>query len=36
LNRKFSEKAFLHVVYGLTFVTGVQLIFNFNLARLWR
>ena len=36
LNRMFSEKAFLRVVYGLTFVTGVQLIFNFNLARLWR
>jgi len=36
LNRKFSEKAFLRVVYGMTFLTGLQLIFNFNLARLWR
>lgn len=35
LNRKFSEKTFLRVVYGMTFLTGLQLIFNFNLARLW-
>jgi uncharacterized membrane protein YfcA len=34
LNRKFSEKAFLRWVYALTFLTGLQLIFNFNLAKL--
>jgi len=36
LNRKFSEKIFLRVVYGLTLVTGLQLIFNFHLGRLLR
>lgn len=35
LNRKFSEHGFLRVVYAMTFLTGVQLIFNFNLARLF-
>jgi hypothetical protein len=35
LNRKFSEKLFLRMVYGLTFLAGVQLIFNFNLAKLF-
>jgi len=36
LNRRFSEKGFLAAVYGLTFLTGVQLICNFDLARLLR
>ena len=36
LNRKCSEKIFLRLVYGLTLVTGSQLIFNFNLARLFQ
>ncbi len=30
LNRKFSEQAFLKVVYAMTFLTGLQLIFNFH------
>lgn len=30
LNRRFSEKGFLRTVYLLTFVAGVQLIFNFK------
>ena len=34
LNRKFSEKLFLRLVYLFTFFTGLQLIFNFNLAEL--
>jgi uncharacterized membrane protein YfcA len=34
LNRKFSEKLFLRVVYAFTLLTGLQLIFNFNLAKL--
>ncbi|MEW6305248.1 MAG: TSUP family transporter, partial [Verrucomicrobiota bacterium] len=33
LNRKFSEKSFLRTVYALTFLTGLQLIFNFNVAK---
>jgi hypothetical protein len=33
LNRKFSEAFFLQVVYLLTFLTGVQLIVDFNLAK---
>jgi uncharacterized protein len=33
LNRKFSEQAFLRTVYLLTFLTGLQLIFNFDLGR---
>jgi uncharacterized membrane protein YfcA len=36
LNRKFSEKNFLRVVYTLTFLAGLQLIFNFNVAKLIR
>jgi uncharacterized protein len=36
LNRKFSEQGFLKTVYLLTFVTGLQLIFNFDLGRLFR
>lgn len=30
LNRKISEKAFMRVVYTMTFLTGVQLITGFN------
>jgi uncharacterized protein len=33
LNRRFSERMFLRVVYALTFVTGLQLIANFNFMR---
>jgi uncharacterized membrane protein YfcA len=36
LNRKFSERAFAQAVYLLTLLAGLQLIFNFNLARLLR
>jgi uncharacterized protein len=36
LNRKFSEAFFLKTVYVLTFLTGLQLIFNFDLGRLFR
>lgn len=36
LNRKFSEKLFLKLVYVFTLLTGLQLIFNFNLARLFQ
>ncbi len=36
LNRKFSERLFLRVVYVLTFLTGLQLIFEFNLAKLFQ
>ncbi len=36
LNRRFSERFFLRVVYALTFVTGLQLLFDFNLAAWWR
>jgi uncharacterized membrane protein YfcA len=36
LNRKMSEKFFLNAVYALTFLTGLQLIFNWNIAALWR
>ncbi|HVR35954.1 MAG TPA: sulfite exporter TauE/SafE family protein [Methylomirabilota bacterium] len=32
LNRRFSERWFLRAVYLLTFLAGVQLIFNFNLT----
>jgi uncharacterized membrane protein YfcA len=35
LNRKFSEQLFLKLVYVLTFLAGVQLIGDFNLARLF-
>ncbi len=34
LNRRISERLFLRMVYGLTLLTGLQLIFNFNLTRL--
>jgi uncharacterized membrane protein YfcA len=33
LNRKISEQVFLRVVYTMTFLTAVQLIFNFNLTK---
>jgi hypothetical protein len=33
LNRRFSEGVFLKTVYALTFLTGLQLIFDFNLAK---
>ena len=33
LNRKVPEKKFLSLVYLLTLATGVQLLFNFDLAR---
>ena len=32
MNRRFSEQRFLHAIYLLTFLTGVQLIFQFNVA----
>jgi uncharacterized membrane protein YfcA len=35
LNRKFSERGFLRAVYGMTFLTGLQLIFNFKLKVPW-
>jgi uncharacterized protein len=34
LNRKFSEQGFLSTIYLLTFLTGLQLIFNFDLTHL--
>jgi len=34
LNRRFSERLFLRLVYALTFLAGLQLLLNFNLARL--
>ncbi len=36
LNRRLSERLFLRLVYAMTFLTGIQLVFNFNLARLLR
>ena len=35
LNRKFSERLFLKLVYMLTFLAGVQLIFDFDLSKLF-
>ncbi|HXJ58339.1 MAG TPA: sulfite exporter TauE/SafE family protein [Verrucomicrobiae bacterium] len=35
LNRKVSEKLFLQLVYLFTFLTGLELIFNFKLGQLW-
>lgn len=32
-NRRFSEAAFSGAIYGLTFLAGLQLIFDFDLAR---
>ncbi len=34
LNRRLSERLFLRLVYVMTLLTGLQLIFDFNLARL--
>ena len=36
LNRKVSEVWFGRLIYLFTFLTGLQLIFNFNPARWWR
>jgi uncharacterized membrane protein YfcA len=36
LNRKFSEELFLKAVYAITLLTGLQLLLDFNLARLLR
>ena len=36
LNRKFSEGFFLKLVYVLTFVTGLQLICNFDLGKFFK
>ncbi len=36
LNRKVSEEGFLKIVYMLTFVTGLQLICNFDLAKFFK
>ena len=36
LNRKFSEKLFLRLVYFFTLLTGLHLIFNFNLGQVFR
>ena len=33
LNRLIPEKIFLRIVYSFTFLTGLQLMFNFNLAK---
>lgn len=35
LNRNISERAFLRLVYALTLLTGLHLIFDFNVARLF-
>ncbi len=36
LNRRFSETAFVRVIYAILLVTGLQLIFNFDLAAPFR
>ena len=36
LNRKFSERGFLGAIYLLTFLAGLQLVFNFKLEKLFR
>lgn len=36
LNRRFSETVFLRVIYAILFLTGLQLICNFDLAALFR
>lgn len=36
LNRRCSEAGFIKVVLGFLFLTGLQLIFNFDLAKAWR
>ena len=35
LNRRLSEASFLNVIYGLVLLAGLQLVFNFDLARWW-
>ena len=32
LNRRFSETIFVRVIYAILLLTGLQLIFNFDLA----
>ena len=36
LNRRFSETAFVRVIYVILFLTGLQLIGNFDLAAPFR
>ena len=36
LNRKISEKLFLRLVYAMTFLTGMQLLLNVNVAKLFK
>jgi uncharacterized membrane protein YfcA len=36
LNRRVSEKLFIRAVYVLTFLAGLELVFNFDLARPFR
>ena len=36
LNRRFSETGFIRAVLSFLFLTGLQLIFNFDFARMFR
>ena len=36
MNRKFSEKLFLNIVYVMTFLAGLELIFKFDLTKWFR
>ena len=36
LNRKFSERTFIRAIYVLTFLAGLQLLFNFKVEKLFR
>jgi hypothetical protein len=36
LNRRFSETVFVRVIYAILLLTGLQLIFNFDLAAPFR
>lgn len=36
LNRKFSEALFVKLVYAFTLLTGLELIFQFDLSKWWR
>jgi hypothetical protein len=36
LNRRFSERGFVRVIYGILLLTGLQLILNLDLAKLLR
>jgi uncharacterized membrane protein YfcA len=36
LNRRMSEKFFLNAVYAITFLAGLQLVFGWDVSRLWR